>query len=195
MSRSLGYNVVSITSCEWFKQSESKKWYSLAREPTVTTMNDILNDVRNDKIFGFVECDIHVPSNEIEKFSEFPPIFKNTEITITYIGERMQTFCRKTTRKTGVKRSSISSMHANGILLLTTLLKKYLGFNSLIVTNIDTVIIYHGKEVFRWFQNEICRNRRLADLGGLGFQVKGEASELKGNCGYGRTLMDKSKHT
>ena len=57
------------------------------------------------------------------------------------------------------------------------------------------MVIYQGKEVFKWFQNEVCRDRRRADLGGLEFQVKGEASKLKGNCGYGRTLMDKSKHT
>ena len=27
------------------------------------------------------------------------------------------------------------------------------------------------------------------------FEMKGEGSKLKGNCGYDRTLMDKSKHT
>ena len=36
--------------------------------------------------------------------------------------------------------------------------------------------------------------RSTADLGGEEFQVKGDASKLKGNCGNGRTLMDKSKH-
>ena len=85
--KSLGYNVVSITSCQWLKQSESKKWYSFAKEHTVITMNDILKDVKNDNIFGFVECDIHVPPEDIAKFSEFPPIFKNCEITIADIGD------------------------------------------------------------------------------------------------------------
>ena len=65
----------------------------------------------------------------------------------------------------------------------------------LVVTNMEIVIILQGQEVFKWFQNEVCRDRRRADLGGLEFQVKGDASKLKGNCGYGRTLMDKSKHT
>ena len=65
----------------------------------------------------------------------------------------------------------------------------------LVVTNIETVIIYQGKEVFKWFQDEVARDRRRADMGGFELQVKGEGSKLKGNCGYGRTLMDKSKHT
>ena len=41
----------------------------------------------------------------------------------------------------------------------------------------------------------MSRDRRRADLGGVEFKMKGEASKLKGNCGYGRTMMDKSKHT
>ena len=62
----------------------------------------------------------------------------------------------------------------------------------LVVTNIEIVIMYNGKSVFKWFQDEVCRHR--ADLSGIEFQVKDEASKLKGN-GYGSTLMDKSKHT
>ena len=65
----------------------------------------------------------------------------------------------------------------------------------LIITNVETVIAYNGKPVFDWFMYEMCRDRRRADLGDEEFQVKGDASKLKGNCGYGRTLLDKSKHT
>ena len=39
------------------------------------------------------------------------------------------------------------------------------------------------------------RDRHRADMGGEECNRKGEASKLKGNCGYGRTMMDKSKHT
>ena len=70
----------------------------------------------------------------------------------------MREFYRHTTRRTGVKRSLISSMDANGILLLTALLKKYLEMG-LVVTNIETVIMYKGKSVFKWFQDEVCRFR------------------------------------
>ena len=150
----LGYNVISTTSCEWKKMPESRESY--ARQPQSedspnTTMQTILDDVMSEKIFGFVECDIHVPEDLVDKFSEFPPIFKNTEITMTDIGDHMREFCRKTTRRTGVKRSLISSMHAKGILLLTTLLKKYLEMG-LVVTNVETVIVYNGKSVFNGFR-------------------------------------------
>ena len=64
---------------------ESKEWYSRQQHGGSTNMQTILDDVKNEKIFGFVECDIHDPNDLIDKFSEFPPIFKNTEITLTYI--------------------------------------------------------------------------------------------------------------
>ena len=53
----------------------------------------------------------------------------------------------------------------------------------LVVTNIETVMIYQGKEVFEWFQNEVCRDRRRANLGGFEQQLRGEGSKLKRNCG------------
>ena len=106
----------------------------------------------------------------------------------------MKCFCYSIGRTTGVKRSLISSMHAQGIFLLTPLLKKYIQMG-LVVTRVELVISYYGKSVFDWFAKEVANDRRRADLAGGEFKMKGEMSKLKGNCGYGRTLMDKSKHT
>lgn len=106
----------------------------------------------------------------------------------------MQSYCRSITRKVGVKRSLINSMFAKDQLILTPLLKKYIEMG-LIVTRIELVIGYNGKPVFDWFVNQVCNDRRRADVGGVKFKMKGEASKLKGNCGYGRTLMNKLNHT
>ena len=101
--KSLVYKVVSITSCQWLKQPESKKIYTRERNPTPRTMTDILKDIKTDKIFGCVKCSLHVPDELKSKFSEFPPIFKNTEITLNDVGEHMRAYCRTVTRKNGVK--------------------------------------------------------------------------------------------
>ena len=84
-------------------------------------------------------------------------------------------------------------MHGEGILLLTLFLKKYLELG-LVVTRLELLISYNGKAVFDWFTQEVCNDRRRADLGGSDLKMKGEASKLKGNCGYGRTLMNKFRH-
>ena len=190
--RDLGYKVVSITSCEWHKREESNIWYEKDKEEGCT-MDDILRGVKNDDIFGFVRCDIHVPEHLIARFSDFPPLFKNTEITIADIGQHMQEYCRKFTRKTGVKRALIGSMFANDILLLTPLLKEYLRLE-LVVTNIEEVIEFNGKSVFSWFMDEVIDDRRMADLD-PSYAIRGQTAKLMGNSGYGRTLLDVFKHT
>ena len=193
--KALGYNIVSITSCEWFAKEESNVWY----HPSITTtvipcsMEDILDAVKSDEIFGFIQCSFHVPPRLVEKFSEFSPIFKNTEISMADIGPHMQSYCRSIGRRTCVKRSLISSMKGETILLLSPLLKKYLemGF---VVTTVEFVIEYNGKRVFEWFMNEVVDDRRMADLNPE-YAVRAETSKTKGNSGYGRTLINKFTHT
>ena len=149
-------------------------------------MENILDAVRNDALFSFVQCDIHVPKYLIAKYSEFPPIFKNTEIGVQGIGEHMQAYARSITRNTCVKRSLISSMKGENILLVTPLLKKYLEMG-LVVTNIETVVECNGKSVFEWFMNEVADDRRRANMD-PDFAVNSECCKLKGNSSYGRTI-------
>ena len=55
------------------------------------SMVDILDTVKCEEMFAFIQCIIHIRPHLIDKFSEFPPIFKNTEISMTDIGEHMHT--------------------------------------------------------------------------------------------------------
>ena len=199
--RDAGFNLVTTTSCEWKEMPESKQWYDKPLPPpppcenqSTVTMKDILNDILYDHVYGFLKVDIHVPDWLKLRFNEFPPLFKNTEITIADIGEHMQAYCRSITRNTGVKRSLISSMHAKGIVLLTPLLKKYLEMG-LVVANIEFIISYNGKPFFDAFIKEVTHDHRHADLGGVEYEMREAASKLKGNCDNGRTLMNKAKHT
>ena len=87
-------SIVTITSCEWMQMPESKQWYRKPTNVEGLMMDDILEDIVKDRLFGFVTLDIHVPQELYPRFSEFPPIFKNTEITIDDIGEHMKEYCR-----------------------------------------------------------------------------------------------------
>ena len=57
----LGYNVVSMTSCRWQQQEASKIWYTF--KEISCTYTDILTAIIENKIFGIVKCDLHVPQN------------------------------------------------------------------------------------------------------------------------------------
>ena len=203
--RDAGYNLETITSCEWKKIPESKNFYPpLTEENTPSdveseeneriTKEDILDDVRNERVFGFIKVDIRVPDHLIPAFSEFPPIFKNTEIKLDDIGDHMKSFCEQNGRKTGIKRSLISSMHGKEVVLLTPLLKWYLD-NGLVVDRVYYILSYNGKSCFDWFVKEVTHDRRAADLGGVERKMAGEAMKLMGNCGYSYTVMNRSNHT
>lgn len=45
------------------------------------TEHKLLREVREDRFFGFVHCDISLPEHLREKFASFTGLFKNIEIT------------------------------------------------------------------------------------------------------------------
>ncbi|KAG6592630.1 uncharacterized protein IUM83_12462 [Phytophthora cinnamomi] len=62
------------------------------RLTTIEAYDGIIDDIKSDKIFGFLECDIRTPGHLKEYFSEMTPIFKNTPIDCTdesVIGKHM----------------------------------------------------------------------------------------------------------
>ena len=78
--KDLGYNVLTATSYEWEKEAVE---FEVNHAVPVCTVKDIIEDaIVSEESFGIVKCDIHVPKHLISHFSEFPPIFKNTEITM-----------------------------------------------------------------------------------------------------------------
>ena len=73
----------------------------------------ILSEVRNERLFGCVEVDIHVPDHLKEKFSEMCPIFKNAEISRDGIGD----FMKEHNIIAQPRRSLIGSMKGEKLLL------------------------------------------------------------------------------
>ena len=181
--------VEKIYSCEWEQLGIDTQ--SLV-SPPVCTMADIQDAIMTGESFGFVKCDIHVPDHLINYFSEFPPIFKNTEITMEDIGEHMQAYARSIQREKCVDKALISSMKGQEIVLLTPLFKKYIEMG-LVCTNIEWILEYYPNKVFEWFQNKVVDDRRMADLDPA-YEIIGETSKTSGNCAYGKCCIDKTKH-
>ena len=103
-----GYNLEIITSFEWIKTPESKQQYRFKNQEQEeeeelskeVKRDRLLDDIRRDEIFGFVQCNMNVPEHSIEQFSDYPPIFENTEINIKDIGETIQAYWESIARKT-----------------------------------------------------------------------------------------------
>ena len=124
--------------------------------------------------FGFYEVDIKVPENLHNELSEFPPIFKNVLIN-------------------GKERKLISCLSAKKILLYHSLLEWYID-HGLVVDKIYGYIECKRCQTFNKFGELVCNERRKGDAEPE-LKIIGEEMKNIGNSAFGRTAMNKSKHT
>ena len=91
-------DVVEMWECEWKgKRIESDtKRFSDAEFPRRSsrrmTQQQILAAVVDGTLFGMVECDVRVPEELQDYFSEMQPVFKNASATRDDIGPYMRQY-------------------------------------------------------------------------------------------------------
>ena len=144
------------------------------------------------KLFGCIECDIHVPEHLREKFSEMCQLFKNTEICRDNIGEFMKTYAEENGIISRPRRSLIRSMIVEKILLATPLLKWYLE-HGLEVTRVYQVIEYTPKPCFKLFGDAVS-NARCAGDANPSKAIITNTMKLVGNSSHGKTITNKERH-
>lgn len=171
------------------------------RLSTIEPYESIVEDIRQDKIFGFLECDIYTPEHLKEYFSEMTPIFKNIEINPdeeSVIGKHMYEYNQSKGRKRAKKsKKLIGSYFAEKVLIYTPLLKWYLD-HGLLISNMYSFVKASKYQPFKSFADDVSNARRAGDISG-GSTLSNEALEadtmkIVGNSAIGRAGMDKSKH-
>ena len=155
--------------------------------------DEIIQNVLNDKLFGFFEVDIEVPEQKRKRFSEFCPLFVISEVSEDQIPQHMKDYKINTGRKM-IKNNKklLGVMKAEKILLYSPLLKWYLN-HSLQVTKIHRYISYTSGRPFKWFPEEVSSARRDADNDKNKKQL-GDTAKLKGNSFYGKMIENLEKH-
>ena len=155
--------------------------------------NEIIQNVLNDKLFGFFEVDIEVPEQKRKRFSEFCPLFVISEVPEDQIPQHMKDYKINTGRKM-IKnhKKLLGVMKTEKILLYSPLLKWYLN-HGLKVTKIHRYISYISGRPFKWFPEEVSSARREADNDKNKKQL-GDTAKLKGNSFYGKMIENLEKH-
>ena len=153
----------------------------------------LIQNVLNDKLFGFFQVDIEVPEQLLDKFSEFSPLFILSEVPEDQIPQHMQDYKINTGRKK-IKNNKklLGVMKAEKILLYSPLLKWYLN-HGLQVAKIHKYISYTSGRPFKWFPEEVSAARRTADQDKNKRQL-GDTAKLKGNSFYGKMIENLEKH-
>ena len=155
--------------------------------------NEIIQNVLNDKLFGFFEVDIEVPEQKRKRFSEFCPLFVISEVPEDQIPQHMKDYKINTGRKM-IKNNKklLGVMKTEKILVYSPLLKWYLN-HGLHVTKIHRYISYISGRPFKWFPEEVSSARREADNDKNKKQL-GDTAKLKGNSFYGKMIENLEKH-
>ena len=155
--------------------------------------DEIIQNVLNDKLFGFFEVDIEVPEQKRKRFSEFCPLFVISEVPEEQIPQHMKDYKINTGRKK-IKNNKklLGVMKAEKILIYSPLLKWYLN-HGLQVTKIHRYISYISGRPFKWFPEEVSSARRAADQDKNKKQL-GDTAKLKGNSFYGKMIENLEKH-
>ena len=155
--------------------------------------DELIQNVLNDKLFGFFEVDLEIPDQLRDKFSEFCPLFVISEVPEDQIPQHMKDYKINTGRKM-IKNNKklLGVMKAEKILLYSPLLKWYLN-HGLQVTKIHRYISYTSSRPFKWFPEEVSSARRAADNDKNKKQL-GDTAKLKGNSFYGKMIENLEKH-
>ena len=153
----------------------------------------LIQNVLNDKLFGFFEVDIEVPEQKRKRFSEFCPLFILDEVPEEQIPQHMKDYQINTGRKK-IKNNKklLGVMKAEKILIYSPLLKWYLN-HGMQVTKIHRYISYISGRPFKWFPEEVSSARRAADNDKNKKQL-GDTAKLKGNSFYGKMIENLEKH-
>ena len=152
--------------CEWRTYKKTNAVHNSYKYQTEDkyrmTQLEILEHIKNDKLFGAVEVDINVPDSLKSHFEEMPPVFKNTTISQDDIGDYMRDYLAHHGKTFKDTRYLVGSMFGTKILIITPLLKWYLA-HGLTVTKIYQVIEFDPRHCFGQFVNNISDDRRAGD--------------------------------
>ena len=200
--KQLGYRVVVMWECQWSKivsfSVEIKSFLSAYFGKVYGRMKDgmstesILARVADGRLFGFVECDVSVPEDKLDYFSEMAPVFKNVDLSREHLSPHMRDFAEKFNFLKRPQRYLVGSLRGEKILLLTELLRWYME-KGMAVTKVYKVLEYERMPLFRKFGASVTAARRAGDAD-ASLKLFADTNKLIGNSAYGKLCQDKSKH-
>ena len=188
--------VVEMWECEWkeiCKEPDVKSFLAPVSRPRWTmTQQQILAAVVDGTLFGMVECDVRVPDELKDYFSEMQPVFKNTSVTRDDIGPFMRQYAEEHDILTKPRVMLVGSFRGVKILLATPLLRWYLA-HGLMVDRVYQIIEYEPNPCFQRFGESVSAARRAGDED-PDKAIIADTMKLLGNSGYGKTVTNVDRH-
>ena len=192
------FKVFEMWECEWwrlYKTTNTVKLHIREHFPYRRSLaaEQLLEEIKKGKFFGYVQCDIEVPKILRSTFDNFPPKFKNTLVSKNDTGDLMKTYAEEEGIMSQPRKMLISSFTLHNGTVITPLLLFYLQLG-LVCTKIHRFVEYTPKKWFNSFVQSAVDARRQGDEN-PNSSVVAKTRKLLGNSSYGYQIMDRSRHT
>ena len=187
------FKVFDMWECEWwrlYKTTNTVKQHIREHFPNRRSLaaEQLLEKIKEGNVFRYVQCDIEVPEILISKFVNFSPIFKNTLVGKSDIGDLMKNYAENERLLSQPRKMLISSFTLQNGTLITPLLLFYLQLG-LFCIKIHRFVEYTPKKCFKSFVQSAVDARRQGDEN-ANSSVVAETMKLLANSSYGYQIMD-----
>ena len=156
--------LVEMWECEWKdvrNESDVNTFFTPPSRPRWLSSR-FLAAVVYITLFGMIECDVCVPEELLDYFSEMQPVFKNASVTRDDIGPFMRQYAEEHDILSKPRVMLVGSFRGVNILLATPLLRWYLA-HGLVVGRVYKIIEYEPNPYFRRFGESVSTARRAGD--------------------------------
>ena len=144
-------------------------------------------------MFGYVQCVIEIPENLRPKCNNFAPIFKNTLVSRSDIGDLIKNYAEVERLLSQPRKMLISSFTLQNGTLTTPMLFFYPQLG-LVVTKVHRFVEYTSETCFNSFvQSAVDAGRQGGE--NPNSSVVAETIKPLANSFYGYQVMDRSRHT
>ena len=174
--------------CKWWervKEQENDRKHMRKNFPVKLPIKQesLLAKTRDGKMFGYVQCDLEVPDGLKYKFSNFPPICKNFNVSRANIGDYMREYAIENNLLKQPQRMLISSFKLENGTIITPLLNFCLSLG-LKCTKIYRFVQYTLKKCFNNFVQLVVDARGASDED-PDSSVVAETMKLLGKSSFG----------
>ena len=152
-----------------------------------------MQGIIDGRLFGYDQCDIEVPKNLRDYFSNFPLMIKNTAVSRDDIGNLMKQYAKKENTIVQPRRMRITSfVLTNGTIITPSLL--FILKLRIVCKKIHRFVQYTPRKRFNNFVQSAVDARRQRDEN-PNSSVVAETMKILANSSYGYQIMDRSQHT
>ena len=156
-----------MRECEWWRlykttntvKQHIRKHFLYRRS---LAYEQLLGEIKEGKLSGYVQCDIEVPENFRSNFVNFPPKFRNTLVSRNDIGDLMKNYAEEERLLSQPRKMLISKFTLQNGTLNTPLLLFYLQLG-LVCKKIQGFVEYTPKKCFNSFVRSAVDARRQGD--------------------------------